>query len=167
MKIRSGFVSNSSSSSFIVRAHEAKHRKNGKFLRYVNLITAAKEKKLNEFGFFKTYAYGPHQVLANGDEQREEEKDVVENKYENYNYGYYVTCNQDEVILFLLQNKIPFVAEEHYGHYNVFYDGKETVVRAVNYGNIMATYGVSYNDLDTKKPVQKFTRKEYLKRVSY
>jgi hypothetical protein len=87
--------------------------------------------------------------------------------YENYNYGYSVVCNQDEVILFLLQNKIPFIAEEHYGHYNVFYDGKETVVRAVNCGNIMATYGVSYNDLDTKKPVQKFTRKEYLKRVSY
>lgn len=166
MKIRTGFVSNSSSSSFVVRVHEAKHGKDGKFVCYKNILTPTKEKKLRQFGFFKTYAYSPHQVPARADEQRLEEKDVVDSKYENFNYGYDITCNQDDVTHFLLKNRIPFVSEQHYGHRHVFYDGKDKVVEAVNFGVILSMYGVN-DEMDTRKAIQTFTRQEYLKKTEW
>ena len=168
MKIRNGFVSNSSSSSFVVRAHEPKHhKKTGEFLKYISLITTAQERKLRDFGFHKTYAHSPHQVIDKADEQREEEQHVIESGYANYNYGYCVTCNQDEIFQFLLENKIPFVASEHYGHRHVFYDNKtDKVTVAMNFGVIFAMYGV-VEGKETAVPVQTFTRKEYLKQVTY
>jgi len=35
--------------------------------------------------------------------------------------GFCVTCNEDEVIEFLVQNNIPFSGSTHYGHQSVFY----------------------------------------------
>jgi len=167
MKIRSGFVSNSSSSSFIVRVHEPKHdKKTGKFICYANVLTPTKEKKLKEFGFFKTYAHSPSQVPVRAEDQRQEEKDVIKEKYENYNYGYDIICNQDDITYFLLKNRIPFVSEQHYGHRHIFYDGKDKVIVAINFGVIMSMYGGD-EKIDTSKAVEVFTREEYLKKTKW
>ena len=89
MKIRSGFVSNSSSSSFIIRRH--KHLDAEDRLT----LTPAQEKKLEEYGFRKTCAYCSDQVPPFWDNVawEEEEKKI---KLVPFNYGYEIDCNQDD-----------------------------------------------------------------------
>ena len=162
MKIRNGFVSNSSSSSFVVRANKSTYDKDGKFKCYVSTITDKQRKKLEKYGFYKTHSHCPQAVHWIEDKQKNEEVD------KNYNYGYCITCNQDDVTKFLLENKIPFIADIHYGHTTLIFNGK-TVKEAVNYGTIMAMYGESYSAYEIKgrEPIRKFTLKQYLKKVTY
>ena len=166
MKIRNGFVSNSSSSSFVVRANKSTYDKDGKFKCYVSTITNEQRKALKKFGFCKTNAYSPQGVEWLLEEERKNNE-----LGKNYNYGYCITCNQDDVTKFLLENQIPFIADIHYGHTTLIFDGK-TVEEAVNYGTIMAMYSESYSDyekaeLKGREPIQKFTIKQYLKKVTY
>ena len=171
MKIRNGFVSNSSSSSFVVKARTAKYKPSKenpgcqKFDKWIPTLTKVQVGKLKQFGFRMTWAHSPSQVPATREQRDEHEAWVIQNPDSDYSWGYEVTCNQDEVFQFLLENDIPFAAEEHYGHKNVFFDGKK-VTTAVNFGVIMSMYGVS-EKMDTTKPVETFTKKQYLKRVSW
>lgn len=171
MKIRSGFVSNSSSSSFVVKAREAKYKPSKenpgcqKFDKWISKLTKTQVNKLKQNGFRMTWAHSPSQVPATRKEKDEHEAQVIKNPDFDYSWGYDVTCNQDKVFQFLIENDIPFSAEEHYGHRHVFFDGK-TVTTAVNFGVIMSMYGVS-EKMNVSNPVQTFTKKQYLKKVSW
>lgn len=121
-----GFVPNSSSSSFIVTVWS------GFFERKGRLISKATEESLVKYGFKKTHVYFPEQYDYYADQCNEKIEESFENSY--YNYGYAVACNQDEVIRFLVKNKIPFRASEHYDHYVLVYEGGDTVWRIPNYG---------------------------------
>lgn len=129
MKIRNGFVSNSSSSSFLVKREKARwipypgEESTGRVMEvYDVILTPEQENALSEFGFMKS----KHWL----DEERLE-------------YSYEVSCNQDCIAKFLIKNKIPFTASVHYGHYTWFWNGSdENIICFVNYGEIYSTYGL-------------------------
>jgi hypothetical protein len=114
MKIRNGFVSNSSSSSFIVRIKDGTMFKNNPTLK------KDKVEKLKGYGFRYTAQNNPYLL---DDSLQSDNVSAFSSEYNLY-MTYSVTCNQDDVIYFLLKNSIPFVSLCHYGDYIVSWDGK-------------------------------------------
>jgi hypothetical protein len=156
-----GFISNSSSSSFIVRRYAG-----WDFEPKKALTTVAQEKKLKKYGFRKTVAYCTDQLPPFYDEKawKKEQKCVAKlSPQGDYSYGYEVICNQDEVLKFLIKNKISFAAACHYGHYTVIYDAKkDKVYEGVNFGLIMEMYGTDENFLEIyKTPIRISTGNEW------
>jgi len=147
MKIRTGFVSNSSTASFIIKYRDYLPNKKGKNKETI-LLTHEQIKKLEDYGFKRTYASYPDQICED-----EEGKG-------GQNYGYEITCNQDEVIIFLLKNRIPFTANEHYEQYSLIYDGSDTFTRYANFGKLAL---MSYD----KKELRHIKKFEILKRQDY
>ena len=92
MKTRHGFVSNSSSSSFIVIRKD--FLQNG----HKSLITKKEEALLNKFGFKKVWCFHSNQVDTESDGLPES---ICKGRENEYNYGYFVSCNQTDVIYFL------------------------------------------------------------------
>lgn len=121
MKTRNGFVSNSSSSSFVVH-----HRKNGWIGpnedHQTILLSKEQLKKLKKFGFKYSNIMNPHYVRTSVEKRESSLKKFK--RWEDIYLTYDVTCNQDNVIYFLLSNKIPFVALCHYEEELVTWDGK-------------------------------------------
>ena len=154
MKTRNGFVSNSSSSSFIVKVKDYFGAKS------VKKLTKDQIKKIEKFGFRKTVAGCPDSVDNDSYIQA-----LISRNY--FNYGYTVTCNQDEPIEFLLKNRISFEAEIHYGHESWYYDGEtDKLIIGQNVGK-QISYVVSSNnfdidDINTKDIIKQTTGKEYL-----
>ena len=86
---------------------------------------------------------------------------------------YYVSCNEDEVISFLVKNNIPFKASCHYDHYYVSYKrNSDYILFARNFGIVIDTYGEDKVELTNKlagkvgiekvKPYEKVDKKEWL-----
>jgi len=159
MKIRHGFVSNSSTSSFIVSVY---HQDLGS-IDQKQLLSNDQIQILLDYGFQYTSIRHPSalEILESyffGTNRRQEIwsdvsfEDIDEIYHESldktiagyryyYHLGYHVICNQDDVIEFLVKHHIPFTAVVHYGQCSVFYDGEGTdIVRARNYGEEYAMY---------------------------
>ncbi len=144
MKIRQGFVSNSSSSSFLVFHKDAFGKDEPK-------LSDEQAEKLENFGFYMVNAHYIDQVPP--------EVAITE---DSYNYGYHVHCNEDEVFEFLLKNKIPFVADRNYGRETIFYnEGDDFVIVVQNYGKQMEMEA-NEKDIAQTKPIEKIPIKTYI-----
>lgn len=131
MKIRNGFVSNSSTSSFII-----KNKKDFPFLDEPNepKLTKKEIKLLEDYGFYRVNRPYASELEANHGEH--------EPCNEDNTFGYWVVCNEDEVITWLLKHKISFEASTQYGHTHVFYDkGDDYMLVAENFGLTLEMYG--------------------------
>ncbi len=167
MKIRIGFVSNSSTSSFIVEHYDKYPPNDLSHPRW--LLNRNEIRKLKRKGFVWTGALSSLQTL-----DLEYEEFPPPNKYVR-NLGYWVPCNQDEVITWLVKSKISFSACTQYGETHVFYDkDKDYLVVAENFGNSMEIYGydIKENKDSTKyqkrrKPIRKVDIKKYLAGKEY
>lgn len=112
MKIRNGFVSNSSSSSFIVRWKEHDFD-SVSVSKPTVLLTPEEVKKLKKFGFKPSTAYTAIQYEMASPE--------FKGKDEDKRLAYNISCNQTDVIYWLLKNNIGFEAACHHGDYTVVY----------------------------------------------
>jgi hypothetical protein len=148
VKIRNGFVSNSSTSSFIVRVYD--------WIKEKELISEKYIKLLKKYGFRKTNIYVPSSY-------DNEEWEIIK---DGHNYGYFIDCNQHEPLKFLLKHKIPFSSSIHYNSFNVYYDGKDKVVLGNNFGENFSGFELLDNFIKQGKRDCKFeifTVKEFKK----
>lgn len=138
MKIREGFVSNSSSSSFVVRFRNAISEEHESLMANEEDI-----KKLVNYGFVLSGTANPFDINKKGF--------VDTNKKYAIALKYEVTCNEDFVTAFLIRNNIPFQASIHYE--NEFYQfrrGDNKILSAMNFGQISAMYGTEHIEEDYK-----------------
>jgi len=162
MKIRLGFVSNSSSSSFVVLTADPFPNPDKK-----NPFLASEEdiKKLEEYGFEKTSLHDPFDyepMCRKGDIKQ---VDLDEDEEHFYNMGYYISCNQDDVLYFLLKNNIPFKASCHYGHeYFGYKKDSDHFIKAYNFGCYMSMYEDDQFFLKNNEPIEMCSKEEYLER---
>ena len=189
MKIRYGFVSNSSSSSFLVIRKDILDKNN------LNL-TPEEEKKIVDYGFKKVGCFRANQVDCDlfhetkksiRDARKKFEKkftkktkdgikkltELTSTYEEIFNYGYSITCNQDFVIYFLLKNNIPFEASCHNGDYTIiFRKNQKYFLTLQNYGLQCGTIGGYKEMLNRtgwvqKKAIEKVNVKSWLKKEDY
>jgi hypothetical protein len=125
MKSRAGFVSNSSSSSFIV------HRTDDVFGPDPQpCLSDAQEAVLKKLGFRPTWIGYPNQIEVLGFNFQVDEEGAF--------YAHHHIINHDEIFTPLIKAKIPFRAVCHYGHWSVFWDGKsDTILYVKNVGNAL------------------------------
>lgn len=166
MKIRSGFVSNSSSSSFVVNYKKVEGEK------IICLLKPKEQQLLTSFGFeLSSYSFG------NYCGQFYEAEPAPEDIVYGLTYVYEVSRNQDRVVTFLLQHKIPFIASIEYDTHVYLYDGKsDYFLKFLNSGTLFSMYyhpnkkrgNMDKWDLDQlvtieqAKTVERISIKEYL-----
>jgi hypothetical protein len=110
MKNRDGFVSNSSTASFIIECMKDFPRDGKK------LITDKEIKKLEDYGFWKSWVAYPEQI-----DYSEYKTNPLQGD-DFYTYAYVVTCNELDTIGWLVENNIPFTADCHYGQYSIIFE---------------------------------------------
>lgn len=131
MRTRNGYVSNSSSSSFIVLLGER---------NFQNTVTDSQEQMLFGNGFRYLDGRNWEMFLARRvflSESKDSLGDDVAMKLE-------VPCNEEEIEETLFGGNIPFVESKEYGKWLVHYDGNgEHYDEYVNAGNIILMGGFS------------------------
>jgi len=136
MKIRTCFVSNSSSSSFIVigTTYDGKAK---------SLLNAKQLEILKNMGFKPTsYPFASKIILMSEVE-------------EGNDWKFEVVCNQDDVIEELIKAKIPFQACCHYGREHIFWDGKSSwVIEAKNFGVALEGIAEKFMSFMVKEEIQ-------------
>ena len=157
---RNGYVSNSSSSSFVVVIHDDES--------CAPAITKEQEDILFSYGFRyinedwrHALAGGPRRIIESLEKPFDE-------KYPIAMY-YDVSCNEQDVMDFLFENRIPFVEEEEYGTRTVHYDGESDWYDTyVNAGNRFLIYGMRSKEQDRmdKDLAIRFGRSFYRTRIS-
>jgi len=164
MKTRTGFVSNSSTSSFIVPYID----------RYGEKIEVHLSKgdvrDLKKFGFRDTIRINPFNYAYADYIEKFKRKALTSAPC--HNLGYEVTCNQDDVIYFLLKNNISFTASCHYDHYLVKYEkGKKYFYEIDNLGNMAVSNlrflvkSVEEFKKRNDKPIRRRSVEKYLKEM--
>ena len=151
MKLRNGFVSNSSSSSFLVK-HITRDWDKTPPLSKEDIIL------LEDYGFYKTYAFYPDQVTN--------ESELIKDT-DPYNYGLDVICNEDEPLIWLVKNNIPFTADCHYGQFTLVYEkDSDHIVSLRNNGHF---YLMTYTKdlVDYNKGMVKIPKEEFIKGGGY
>lgn len=134
MKVRNGFVSNSSSASFVVVVREFSWETKS----CERKISAEQERKLLDFGFQYTKGYPPY-ILRNPGEIVNSPEDFAEK--DNISLCFDVICNEEEVAEVLFRNKIPFMAMIQNGEFLQVYDGKSDFYEMfTDYVNHFLTY---------------------------
>lgn len=153
MKLREGFVSNSSTASFLVKYTY-------RFAEDKNPLLSPKEVKLLEkMGFHKTAAAYPEQIS---------DREEVKNDEVYYNYGFFIICNEKEIIDDLITYNIPFVASCHYDQYTVIYERNSKYVDIFINAGIHQQMGLSTTEELIKKPCAKrMTIKQFHKEGYY
>lgn len=162
MKIRLGFVSNSSVSSFIILVKTWPPLK--KYSEYF-IATPEDIKKAKEYGFEETTIVNPFRY-----------EELMSVKYsesierpDHLGLAFHVICNQDEVMYFLVKNNIPFKASVHYqNQYYCYGRDWDYILRAENFGITMCMYGEERTEEsgDWKiKPVRKMPKDKWLKQM--
>lgn len=153
MKIRNGFVSNSSSSSFVVEIRDSFAKARDPDVK--DLLTRDEISKLRAFGFKYTDICSPIRIenLAYDQWLGAEDKDSTCDYL-----GYHDSINEDEKIYFLVKNNIPFKGVTHYGHNSVFYErnGKH-IIYVRNNGLAVSMYWNSekkLRGLDNKRTLE-------------
>lgn len=119
MKIRQSFVSNSSSSSFVVRYRYNDYT--GEKDKQITCLTNEQRHLLKKNGFKYTITRSPCFVDTGADKTFNSLKEFK--RWDDIYMAKSVSCNQDEVIYLLVTNKIPFVGLCHYDEELVVWDG--------------------------------------------
>jgi hypothetical protein len=165
MKVRNGFVSNSSASSFVVKFKDPYN-----FDKPEPFIDEKQIKKLEKFGFWKSNAPLPSHVSWRACYDDDKSLAKAKGEKDHWSYAYSVSCNEYDVLIFLIDNKIPFKSLCHYDHYYVSFDGKNKIIVARNYGmELMGAEELYLEDmkesgeLKNPKPVKIMTVKKFKK----
>jgi hypothetical protein len=133
MKIRQGFVSNSSSSSFVV------------VLSYIDFFDKTQRKYtdanvkrdlLDAHGYTSTYSDDPMK-------NRPHEAGLIcMSVFDDECLVKHIPCNQADEVGFLVQNGIPFHATCHYDTEELFWNGKDDfIIKFFNHGRMWFMYG--------------------------
>jgi len=157
MKIRNGFVSNSSTSSFIV---QIKKDHPVFYTGEENPFLASGEdiEKLKEYGFEESNSLSPFNLEQN-------------QSFDGYegplSMSLFLTCNQDEAVYFLVKNNIPFKASCHYDCYFMSYKkDSDYILVANNFGIELDMYGedeYEFEEIVQRKSFEKIKKQKWLK----
>jgi len=162
MKFRTGFVSNSSTASFIIRIKQDEwfEDRDAAFL-----VNEEDIPKLEEYGFERTNRTDPFRDYN-------DKTTIKSGNPDHYlSMEYFVTCNEEEVIEFLVKNNIPFKASCHYNHEYISYKkDSDYIFEAMNYGLIANMYGEDHYKFFTEedmknldfKPFRKIPKSDFL-----
>jgi hypothetical protein len=130
------------------------------------LLSAGDEKGLQKLGFTLQAAYYPSQIMDNQPETpcTELEREFIETMG---NWCRTVTCNEEDEIYFLLKARISFLADIHYEHRSMVYDGKtDTLIIAQNFGKQIQMAGkdkINFSSSLKQEPIHRTTGRAYLK----
>lgn len=173
MKIKTAHISNSSTLSVIVQTQPT--ILDGEYEDGRPLILTLNSKKvalLKKCGFVPTEMRNPflRELGTFGHDWDEIKADTKDDTY----LGYWMSCNHDFVLQFLVAYKIPFKAAVHYSQYLYSYDPRDEEIY------ILKNFGIDYlhnpkeleNDLQDKEmiewkdnePLRKISREEFLER---
>ena len=155
MKVRNYFVSNSSSSSFVVPLLKQSFDREVGVRTKTTFLSDVQTTKLKEYGFKLTsrpyYPTTEGKDWSLGKSKFEIASLDKLNPYQNIWFYFSVACNQDDVLRFLVTNGIPFIASVHYGHATYVWRPVEDIIHVLpNLGVEVETYGIE-NFLESKK----------------